>query len=74
MVIVQYSHTEDVDDDDLVADVLTKPLSQVKSSNTFETIFVWFEKTFPERGSNDVAVGLYHPWVLALKRYGDLSP
>ena len=27
MVIVQYSHTEDVDDDGLVADVLTKPLS-----------------------------------------------
>ena len=31
MVIVQYSHTEDVDDDGL--DVLTKPLSRVKFEN-----------------------------------------
>ena len=30
MVIVQYSHTEDVDDDGLDDDVLKKPLSQVK--------------------------------------------
>ena len=30
MVIVQYSHTEDVDDDGLDDDVLTKPLSWVK--------------------------------------------
>ena len=30
MVIVQFSHTEDVDDDDLDDDVLTKPPSQVK--------------------------------------------
>ena len=57
MVIVQYSHTEDVDDDGLVANVLTKPLSRVK----FEHFRVL------ERGSSDVAVGLYHPWVSALK-------
>ena len=30
MVIVHYSHTEDVDDDGLDDDVLTKPLSRVK--------------------------------------------
>ena len=61
MVIVQYSHTEDVDEDGLDDDVLMKPLSHVKTS------LVWFRKTFPERGSSDVAVGLYHPWTLSLK-------
>ena len=30
MVIVQYSHTEDVDDDGLDDDVLTKPLPRVE--------------------------------------------
>ena len=30
MVIVQYSHTEDVDEDGLDDDALTKPLSWVK--------------------------------------------
>ena len=30
MVIVQYSHTEDEDEDGLDDDVLTKPLSRVK--------------------------------------------
>ena len=30
MVIVQYSHTEDVDEDGLDDDVLTNPLSRVK--------------------------------------------
>ena len=58
MVIVQYSHTEDVDDDGLDDDVLTKPLSRI--SNTFETSLVLFRKTFLEMGSSDVAVGLYH--------------
>ena len=29
-MIVEYLHTEDVDDDGLIADVLTKPLSRVK--------------------------------------------
>ena len=66
MVIVQYSHTEDVDEDGLYDDALTKLLSQVKF-NTFETSLVWFRKTFPERGSSDVAMGLYHPWTLSLK-------
>ena len=63
MVIVQYSHTEDVHEDGLDDDALTKPLSRVK----FETILVWFRKTFLERGSSDVAVGLYHPWALSQK-------
>ena len=60
LMIVQYSHTKDVDQDGLDDDALTKPLSW-ESSNTFETSLVWFRKTFPERGSSDVAVGLYHP-------------
>ena len=30
MVIVHYSHTEDVDEDGLDDDVMTKPLSRVK--------------------------------------------
>ena len=55
-----------VSTDEQVPDVLTKPLSR-ESSNTFETRLVWFGKTFLERGSSDVAVGLYHPWELALK-------
>ena len=53
MVIVKYSHTEDVDDDGLDDDVPMKPLPRVES--------------FLERGISDVAVGLYHPWELALK-------
>ena len=60
MVIVQYSHTEDVDDDGLDGDVLTKPLSRVNFEH-FETRLVWFGKTFLERGSSDVAMGLYRP-------------
>ena len=43
------------------------------SLNTFETILVWFKRVFPERGSNDVAVGLYHPWSLAQKWPRDLG-
>ena len=70
MVIVQYSHTEDVDDDGLDDDVLTKPLSRVKFEH-FETSLVLFGKTFLERGSSDVAVGLYHPWALSLNGSGD---
>ena len=42
MMIVQYSHAEDVDDD-----VPMKPLPRVEY--------------FLERGSSDVAMGLYHP-------------
>ena len=38
MVIVQYSHTEDVDDDGLDDDVLTKPLSRVNFEHSLEEI------------------------------------
>ena len=62
MMMIPYFYTEDVDDDGLNDDVLMKPLS-----NTFETSLVLFENTFLKRGSSDVAVGLYHPWELALK-------
>ena len=55
-----------VSTDEQVADVLMKPLSRV-NLNTFEISLVWFERTFPERGSSDAVVGLYHPWALALK-------
>ena len=49
MVIVQYSHTEDVDDDGLVADVLTKPLSRVKFEHFRDNIGeVW--KNLPRKG------------------------
>ena len=60
MVIVQYSHIEDVDDNGLDDDVLMKPLS-------FETSLVLFRKNFLGRGSSDVVEGLYHPWALSLK-------
>ena len=53
MVINLYSYIEDVDDDGLDDDVPMKPLPRVES--------------FLERGSSDVAVGLYHPWAFALK-------
>ena len=49
MVIVQYSHTEDVDDYGLVADVLTKPLSQVKFEH-FRDKFGEFWKNLPQKG------------------------
>ena len=48
MVIDQYSDIEDVDDDGLDDDVPMKPLPRVES--------------FLERGSSDVAMGLYHLW------------
>ena len=60
MVIVQYSHTEDVDDDGLNDDVLMKSLSRVKFEHFRDKLGV-VEKTFLERGSSDVVVGLYHP-------------
>ena len=42
MVIVQYSHTKYVYDDGLDADVLTKPLSQVKFEHFRDKIgVVW---------------------------------
>ena len=40
MVIVQYPHTEDVDDDGLDDDVLTNPLSRVKLEHFQEKIGV----------------------------------
>ena len=42
MVIVQYSHTEDVDDDGLDDDVPTKPLSRVKFEQFWDKLgVVW---------------------------------
>ena len=49
MVIVQYSHIEDVDDDGLVADVLTKPLSRVKFKH-FQNKLGEFRKNLPRKG------------------------
>ena len=49
MVIVQYSHTEDVDDDGLVADVLTKPLSRVKFEH-FRDKLDEVQKNLPRNG------------------------
>ena len=46
MVIVQYSHTEDVDDDGLDDDVLAKPLSRVK----FEHFWCGSERPSPKGG------------------------
>ena len=53
MVIDQYLGIEDVDDDGLDEDVPMKPLPRVES--------------FLERGSSDVALGLYQPWAFSLK-------
>ena len=44
MVIVQYSHTEDVDDD-----VLTKPMSQVKFKHFRDNLGV-VRKDLPRKG------------------------
>ena len=49
MVIVQYSHTKDVDDDGLVADVLMKPLSRVKFKHFRDNIGV-VRKNLPRKG------------------------
>ena len=49
MVIVQYSHTEDVYDDGLVADVLTKPLSRVKFEHFWYNLGV-VQKNLPQKG------------------------
>ena len=49
MMIVQYSHTEDVDDDGLVFDVLTKPLSQVKFKH-FRDKLGKVRKNLPRKG------------------------
>ena len=49
MVIVQYSHNEDVDDDGLVADVLTKPLSRVKFKHFRDKLGV-VQRDLPQKG------------------------
>ena len=49
MVIVQYSHTEDVDDDGLDGDVLTKPLSRVKFEHFRDKLGV-VRKDLPRKG------------------------
>ena len=49
MVIVHYSHTEDVYDDGLDADVLTKPLSQVKFEHFQDKLGV-VRKDLPRKG------------------------
>ena len=55
-----------VSTDEQVADVLMKPLSWVKFEHFRDKLgVVW--KDLPRKGSSDVAMGLYHPWALALK-------
>ena len=49
MVIVQYSHTEDEDDDCLVADVLMKPLSREKFEHFRDKLGV-VQKDLPHKG------------------------
>ena len=49
MVIVQYSHTEDVDDDGLNDGVLMKPLSRVKFEHFRDKLGV-VRKYLPQKG------------------------
>ena len=49
MVIVQYSHTEDVDEYGLDDDALTKPLSQVKFEHFRDKLGV-VRKDLPQKG------------------------
>ena len=49
MVIVQYSHTEGVDDDGLDGDVLMKPLSRVKFEYFRDKLGV-VRKGLPQKG------------------------
>ena len=49
MVIVQYSHTEDVDEDYLDDDALTKPLSRVKFEHFWDKLGV-VRKDLPRKG------------------------
>ena len=49
MVIVQYPHTEDVDDDGLDDDVLMKPMSQVKFEHFWDKLGV-VRKDLPRKG------------------------
>ena len=69
MVIVQYSHTEDVDDDG----VLTKPLSRVKFEHFQDKLGV-VRKDLPRRGSSDVAKGLYRPGTSVHNRSDGFGP
>ena len=48
MVIVQYSHTEDVDEDGLDDDALKKPLSRVKFEHFRDKLVV--RKDLPRKG------------------------
>ena len=49
MMIVQYSHTEDVDDNGLDDDVLTKTLSRVKIEHFRDKLGV-VRKDLPQKG------------------------
>ena len=49
MVIVQYTHTEDVDEDDLDDDALTKPPSRIKFEHFRDKLGV-FWKDLPRKG------------------------
>ena len=49
MVIVQYSHTEDVDDHGLDDDVLMKPLPQVEFEHFRDKLGV-VRKDIPQKG------------------------
>ena len=49
MVIVQYSHTKDVDEDGLDDDALTKPLSRVKFKH-FQDKLAVVQKDLPRKG------------------------
>ena len=49
MVIIQYPHTEDVDDDGLDDDVLTKPMSRVKFEHFRDKLGV-VRKDLPRKG------------------------
>ena len=49
MVIGQYSHTKDVDEDGLDDDVLTKPLSRVKFEHFQDKLGV-VQKDLPRKG------------------------
>ena len=49
MMIVQYSHTEDVDDDGLDDDVLMEPLSRVKFEHFWDKLGV-VRKDLPWKG------------------------
>ena len=49
MVIVQYSHTEDVYEDGLDDDALTKPLSRVKFEH-FRDKLGMVQKDLPRKG------------------------